>query len=333
MEWGSTFLPRRKRVQIGWRRLMWYLSWGGGGVGVRTLLHWVKGFFVKHNIEFVHPNVQVIRGSLSLSAAAALLIMPKTKKVRKGHATSKKTIPYVRGFHPPSGGKCLEAIGESSKVYSPSDDFFPPLPKPTSIDDWLAQYKETGQTYKQFLNECPWLSPRKWKYVKMTFNSSGRTLLEKYPEGKIYLLPLGGFDGETAPSFSDLAQYARLFFCLPVEILPPLQLSFDQSAVYCAESVQFTQVKEKQVASRKSNRPYKLEARFHSKTGNVQLQVQSILWKLRQCIPPDALCLMALTMADLYDTDTDLFVAGMASWQPEGGSVQLLPIRPNCDIL
>lgn len=249
--------------------------------------------------------------------------MPKTKKTSRARTAAKKAIPYVRGFRPPSASQRLTAIGtaaggspgssELDRTYSPSDEFFPPLPKLTSIDDWLAQYRETGQTYDSFLRECPWLSKRKLKSVTMAFSPKGATLPEKYPQGKIYLLPLGGFEPTTTPNFSDLAEYARLFFCLPVEVLPPLELKFEQGAVYCAESAAFVQKKAKTTKSRKSNRPYKLDARFHPDTGNVQLQVSSILWKLRQCIPPDAICLMALTMADLFSEPPDLFVAGMAA--------------------
>ncbi len=248
--------------------------------------------------------------------------MPKTKKAR---TACWQTVPYVRGFRPPSAKQRLEAIigsgraGGSSKTsetelaYAPTGEFFPPLPKPTSIDDWLAQYRETGQTYDSFMRECPWLSQRKRKSATMAFNPRGADLPGKYPEGKIYLLPLGGFDGKTTPKFSDLAEYTRLFYCLPVEILPPLELRFDQGSVYCAESADFIQKKAKDTTSRKSSRPYKLDARFHPVTGSVQLQVSSILWKLRQVIPSDAICLMALTMADLFDEAPDLFVAGMAA--------------------
>ncbi len=104
-----------------------------------------------------------------------------------------------------------------------------------------------------------------------------------------------------------------MFYCLPVEILTPLELRFDQGAVSCAESAYFIQKNAKDTTSRKSTRPYKLEARFHPDTGSVELQVSSILWKLRQVIPSDAICLMALTMADLFDKAPDLFVAGMAA--------------------
>ena len=68
-------------------------------------------------------------------------------------------------------------------------------------------------------------------------------------------------------------------------------------------------------ATRQSSRTthYKLSARFHSKSGRYQLQVGSVLNKLRQIIPNDSICVMALTMSELYDESTDLFVAGMAA--------------------
>jgi archaemetzincin len=62
-------------------------------------------------------------------------------------------------------------------------------------------------------------------------------------------------------------------------------------------------------------RPQKfyLEFRRNEKTGKRQLQVNSILVNLKRKIPNDALCLIALTMEDLYQAPNDLFVAGMAA--------------------
>ena len=244
--------------------------------------------------------------------------MPKTAK-KKTKSTTRPSVPYVRGFHPPTAKKCLEAIGSTclDKAYTPSDNFFPPLPHPTSIDDWLAQYKEPGQTYKLFLEECPWLSQRKRKYSKAVFNPSGNNLQEKYPDAKIYLLPLGEFDGVATPRFSDLAEYARLFFCLPVEILPPVKLTTEGKSIFWEETNDGKGKSSKPEAAtrRRSSRPskYELESRFNATTGHTQLKVESILRKLRQCIPDNAVCVMALTMADLFDTLPDLFVAGMAA--------------------
>ena len=63
----------------------------------------------------------------------------------------------------------------------------PPIPVPTSEDDWLAQYVEPGQTMAEFLATCPWLSRRKLKYYGGTFTRTGDTLTEKYPSGRIYV--------------------------------------------------------------------------------------------------------------------------------------------------
>ena len=46
---------------------------------------------------------------------------------------------------------------------------------------------------------------------------------------------------------------------------------------------------------------------------HIQLKVDSIHALLRQEIPDDALCLIGLTMMDLYEDETDLFVAGLAA--------------------
>ena len=240
--------------------------------------------------------------------------MPKTKRQPKGR---RQTVPYARGFHPPSTKKRLEAVGSEqlAREYDPTSNFFKEIPKPTSIDDWLAQYNETGQTYKQFLRECPWLSNRKLKYIKSTFDPSGSSLPQKYPGAKIYLLPLGEFDSVSAPDFSDLAEYAQLFLCLPVEILPPVKLDVDKDVVHWVDTTESRELSRHEGATRKSRRTarYRLDSRFDDKSGHYQLNVSSLLLKLKQCIPNNALCLVALTMADLYETSTDLFVAGMAA--------------------
>jgi archaemetzincin len=58
-----------------------------------------------------------------------------------------------------------------------------------------------------------------------------------------------------------------------------------------------------------------LRCRISQDGRHVQLQVNGVLTKLKQVIPDDALCLVALTMTDLYDETPDLFVAGMAAGQ------------------
>ena len=55
------------------------------------------------------------------------------------------------------------------------------------------------------------------------------------------------------------------------------------------------------------------ECFFIVSLGHIQLKVDSIHNLLRQQIADDALCLIGLTMVDLYEDDPDLFVAGLAA--------------------
>lgn len=71
-----------------------------------------------------------------------------------------------------------------------------------------------------------------------------------------------------------------------------------------------------------------LHSRCNSDTGHVQLRVDSVLSKLRQQIPTDALCLIALTTLDLYSDSSDLFVAGMAAGNQRVAVFSLLRYDP-----
>ncbi|KAK3096912.1 hypothetical protein FSP39_004719 [Pinctada imbricata] len=155
--------------------------------------------------------------------------MPKVKKVK-----SERCIPYARGFKVPSPQKRRQAVGKDAELpdYNPDPyqgfDFFPPIPAPQSIDDWLAQYAEGGQTFSQFVRETPWLSCRKKKSRKMCFEPLGRTLLQKYPEGKIYLLPIGDFNKEHCVNFEDLIEFAQIYLGIPVKALPKVPLEVEK---------------------------------------------------------------------------------------------------------
>ena len=149
----------------------------------------------------------------------------------------------------------------------------------------------------------------------MTFNPNGKNLPEKYPQGKIYLQPLGEFDGKTTPNFADLVEYSQAFYSLPVEMLSPVSFSEEDGEVFWVEEPGMRDLSCNYLGTRKSKRTtrYRVESRFDAKSGRRQLQAGSILLKMKQSIPNDAICLIALTMSDLFDTKTDLFVAGLAA--------------------
>lgn len=260
--------------------------------------------------------------------------MPKTKSRTSLKATA---VPYVRGFRPPTTQQKSRAVishrdEEVEKAFQDGKNFSP-IPQPSSIDDWLAQYNEEGQSYSKFLGECPWLSSRKVKYCKMGFRSTGVTLPKKYPDGKIYLLPLGGFDEDArAPEFSHLKDYASRFFEQQVEILPAIELRVDrnQEKVFWVEPSEVRCHNGAEPKRRQSSRTllHSLEVQFHRTSGNYQLHGGSVLNRIKQIMPADAICLMALTMSDIYDTPPDLFVAGLAAGNHRVGVFSLRRYDP-----
>jgi archaemetzincin len=101
---------------------------------------------------------------------------------------------------------------------------------------------------------------------------------------RIDLLPLGEFAGKAAPRPAVLAEYARLFFGLESRLLPPVRLA-DLSVT----------------------------SRVNRDTGKRQYLSPEILDALHQRLRPDAHCLLAITMEDLYPEPSWNFVFGQAS--------------------
>ena len=265
--------------------------------------------------------------------------MPKVKKTKKRSGSVKSPgVPFASGFRLPTPKQSLRAAKTASHeelerefLDDPHDPHFSPIPTPTSIDDWLAQYVEEGQTYSQFLRECPWLSTRKIKRCRMPFRPSGKVLSERYPDGKIYLLPLGEFDAfACAPKFSDLAEYASVFFSLKVEVLPAIRLEVDrlEGRVFWLDTP--PEGEGHHQGRRKSGRvtKHRLEARFDRGSGRYQLQADSLVNWIDLVMPADALCLVALTMSDIYQSPSDLFVAGLAGVRHRVGVFSLKRYDP-----
>ncbi|MGB9699114.1 MAG: archaemetzincin [Thermodesulfobacteriota bacterium] len=171
-------------------------------------------------------------------------------------------------FKPPDTKEQLRAIGELKglpeklqQAFNPQFDFQPiPPPQP---GDWLDIHPEPGQTFREYIK----LPPPK-----------------PASEGcKIYLQPLGEFNASKSPSLEILRDYAKIYFGLPTEILPPLNLN----------SLPIT--------SRKN--PF---------TGRKQILTTDVLNISLRNLPHDAFSLLAITMEDLYPEPSWNFVFGQA---------------------
>jgi len=113
-----------------------------------------------------------------------------------------KTIPFVRGFRVPKQEDIDEALGNDASFSNEFKNSFNSLPNPTNELDWLANYKEKGQTYEDFLDECPFLDNN---------NSS-----KKF----IYLTLLDNDDRLSLLNIVRLIDYTQRFFQLEVKLLP-----------------------------------------------------------------------------------------------------------------
>ena len=267
--------------------------------------------------------------------------MPKVKRNRRKRTSSKAAkdvVPYARGFAPPTAKRREKALSvrtlkpELARLLLPKhDELFVPVPPPTSIDDWLAQYNEEGQTCAQFLADCPWLSSRKMPCYKSMFIPNGKTITKKYPRGKIYILPLNSDmdpPTEIAPDFNDLADYAERFYGIPVRVLPPIELRVDKERQVLVWENDPANT-EKPSSYRKKLRRKDISIRFHEKTGHFQLHAVNLLGKFREIVPEDALVLMALTRMDIYLDESDLFVAGLAGGNTRVGIFSLKRYDPS----
>jgi archaemetzincin len=106
----------------------------------------------------------------------------------------------------------------------------------------------------------------------------------------VALLPIGKFPEEVSPSLDLLKEYAGLMFGLPVKLLPPLDLAGGA-----------------------------VTSRINPYTGKRQLLAPDILDLLKEKLPPDAYCLQAITMEDLYPEPSWNFVFGEASLRERVG--------------
>ncbi len=84
------------------------------------------------------------------------------------------------------------------KLIKKLEPFFYPLGKPEA-DEWLANFKESGQTFEQYLNGKPTLPTEKRR--------------------KIYIQPLGKFDRKQTKIIKLTAWFLEQFYNLPTELL------------------------------------------------------------------------------------------------------------------
>jgi len=181
----------------------------------------------------------------------------------------------------------LENIKKHKKAFIPHDQFFEPIHEPGPYD-WLSQHskKENKQTFKEF--------QANWKPITLT---------------QVYLLPLGEFPQvdydptsqsySSAPSITQLQEYAKAFFTLPVTLLPPLVLKEENKDHYL-----FTWRDQNYTITKRINGSW---IQLYTK------DINDVLFSIKKkYFPSEAFCVTGITMYDLYPDPAWNFVFGQA---------------------
>ena len=122
------------------------------------------------------------------------------------------------------------------------------------------------------------------------------------PEGTrrtIYLLPIGDFPEETSPPLEEIRAYAAAFFQLEVKLLP----------AYVPHDLEFS-------------------PRKNARSGQRQVLATDVMKFLQTKLPPDAYCLLGVTMEDLYPEPSWNYVFGQASLAERVGIYSLARYDP-----
>lgn len=106
----------------------------------------------------------------------------------------------------------------------------------------------------------------------------------------IYLRPIGEFTSEHAPSLEKLREFTEAYFTLETKLAPMLTISADQ-----------------------------VTTRVREGTDSPQWLAAEVLKILETQLPPDAYCLLGVTLTDLFSHATQGYVFGQASIKDRTG--------------
>lgn len=95
--------------------------------------------------------------------------------------------------------KRISVSPEYQSLIQKLEPFFEPM-NPPEPDEWLATFKENGQTFEQYINQNPTLPTEKRQ--------------------TLYIQPLGKFDAKQLRVINQTAEFLGIFYDLPIKTLP-----------------------------------------------------------------------------------------------------------------
>lgn len=196
----------------------------------------------------------------------------------------KSPIPFVRGFRIATNDSIKKALKiEKSKckryekAYENLIGFFKPISQPTDSLDWLAQHREKEQSCESFMNTSP-------------IDSRIKLGEEKF----IYFVEIGE---NTKLNFNDLIDYCQRYFAKD-----PVKLFHKKITIEKEDKNYYGMIDD-----------VKLKLKSRSESRHTQIDVKSLHKVLYKVMPDDAFCMIGLTEYDLFEDDSDLFIAGLVA--------------------
>ena len=202
---------------------------------------------------------------------------------------------------------------------------FTQLLRPTLKNAWLFSHEETPQTFEDFALERSCKS--KTNMTTLTYSGrvkNNKTIIQPN-RSIIYLAPIGEFIENESPSIKVLVQYAQAYFGLAVKVLPTFSIHENSDGdIIVAYSVnEINKVKELKCHQIISSR---------NKSSGQPLLTSDILDLLTSIRPKDAVCVMGITMKDLYPEPSWNFVLGIANIKKSVGIFSFARYSPTFDL-
>jgi len=187
-------------------------------------------------------------------------------------------------FTPPNAVQRQKAVGSLTNLNAASKAAFTDhgefeAKKAPGAIDWLAQHKEKGQTYAQFIAD----KPNRPDSVRHT----------------IYVVPLGAFDKDKAPSLKTLETFMQAYY-------HPMKVKVMNEVP-----------------------PERVPAKQRVHHGRTQWNTMEILAWMKPRVPKDGFAVIAVTMTDLYPKDGWNFVFGQASFKQRVGVFSFARYHPS----
>jgi len=205
-------------------------------------------------------------------------------------------------------------------LYQPTTQVNQKIPKPRDELDWLAQVPEEAQSLQQYVE---FLTTRSGKRLRPVANASGNT---------ICLLPIITDEWTaTAPDLQSLVRMTQAFFQRPATVLKPAVIVTKKTREVKNNRPSRGQQRSKTTTAKCGSAKFDIHmynqdgvqtskgpiiGRHNNGTNKNQFQVDSLLDRLASFRENDHkdnnFCIMGVTLGDLYDSNDDLFCAGMA---------------------